>query len=885
MSAERRPSAVITASIHADKKSGLAGHSKLAAVSDFIPMTIKYLIAACGCIGSAMTFLTCVDTDINKFYAVAAIAFLCLVFTFAFSLKERWYRAAGAFIAVITILWVYSARYEICAGLAGTMNSLLYTVREKYRSEPFIYIIEPEASEVHANIFAFWAEYMMCIFCCHSAVRGNSASGVIVSTCIPFFSVLMFGLEPNGAAFFAVIICWAAMLAMESNAAERIADPRCKKYSSHCGFCTAVISALCVLAVLGGSKLFGYERPEKLNVMYDEAVDYLYGGGVQQVIDDIVTIATRNIGPTGAINHGKLGEFDDISFDGKTVLEVTMPRSDETVYLRGFVGSVYTGRSWEQLPSAKLRELESITSSFNTEGLSPLLMDSYNLKYTRAEMPQYSFSVKNISANTNYLYMPYNLVPESVSRYRIDSGSSFGGSDKYYIGQFYDPKNYYGYQNIFRKKWSTPAALSEDEAVYRNFVYANYLDIPESFSPAEIFDESYYDYITAEWTRTGKSTLDEMTVLSRKIYFIRKWLRDNCEYSLSAGKLPAGRDFVDYFLENREGSCSHFASAAVIMCRYAGIPARYAEGYVIKPADFSSGTVLGNSVTVSVSDLRGHAWAEIYLDGFGWYPVEFTSGYGNIRTAIPTETTVSEPETEPEPSSESEPEPGADADGAENASSEYSEAQGTEYDPESGADASQLTTAAKPAETEVSSVSESIVTDTGEAVRTEENKSSKPTVGFGIFGLKGGEKVDVLYDLTWLVVLAAVIVIVPAALILRRNAARAKRRRTALRSAKAAAIDEYKRFGKILKLMEMPEQGEMSCRDYAETLSERSEMLSDGTAELVIGCALKASFGGNSITEHEVNEMRLAVNSLAKRFCARLSGFGKFKLKFIYCIL
>lgn len=878
MRSERRPSAVITASIHADKRA----RSKLSAVSDFTPMIIKYLVAACGCIGSSATFLTCVDTGINMLYAVAAPLILCLVFTFAFSLKERWYRAAGAVAALITVLWVYGARYEICAGLAGVLNSFLYTIREEYRDKPFIDIIEPDLAETHVNIFAFWAEYMMCAFCCHSAVRGNSASGVIVSTCIPFFSVLMFGLEPNGVAFFAVVICWAAMLAMESNAAERISDPRCKKYSSHCGFCTAVISALCVLAVFGASKMFGYERPERLNVMYDEAVDYINGGGVQQVIDDIVTIATRNVVPTGAINHGRLGEFDDISFDGKTVLEVTIPKSDETIYLRGFVGSVYTGRSWEQLSSAKLRELDSITSSFTVDGLSPLLMDSYNLKYTRAAMPQYSFSVKNISANTNYLYMPYNLVPESVSRYRIDSGSSFGGSEKSYIGQFYDPKNYYGYQNIFRKKWSTPAALSEDEAVYRSFVYANYMDIPESFSPEAIFDESYYQYITAEEVKTGKSTLDEMTVLSRKIYFIRRWLRDNCEYSLSVGKLPAGRDFVDYFLENREGSCSHFASAAVIMCRYAGIPARYAEGYVIKPADFPSGTALGTSATVNVTDLRGHAWAEIYLDGFGWYPIEFTSGYGNIRTAVPTETTVSEYETESETISESEPESGADTDAAENDPSEYSEEQPVQ---DSDGEASQQTTAALNAETEISSVSESPAPDTSEAVNPSESSHEKPTVGFGIFGLKGGEKVDVLYDLTWLAVLAAVIVIVPAALILRRNAAKARRRRTAMRSAKAAAVDEYKRFGKILKLMEMPEQGEMSFRDYAETLSERSEMLSDGTAELVIGCALKASFGGDSLTEQEVNEMRLAVNSLAKRFCAKLSRFGRFRLKFIYCIL
>lgn len=883
MRAERRPSAVITATIHADKNI----RKKISPAADFAPIAIKYLIAVCGCFGSVMTFLSCIDLGVSILPAASAPFLICLFFTLVFSLKEKLYRAAAALIVPITLIWVFALRDDICAGFAHTLNCFLSTIRTEYRSEPFIFIIEPEKSASHIRTFVLFTEYVMCAFCCHSAVRGNSASGVMTSTCVPVFSILMFGLEPNCAAFFAVVICWTAMLALEANAAESISDPRCKKYSSHCGFYTAVISALCIAAVFGASKMLGYERPEKLNIMYDEAVDYLQGGGVQQVIDDIVTIATRNVSPTGAINHGRLGEIDEISFDGKTVLEVTIPKSDETVYLRGFVGSVYTGRSWEQLPAAKLNELEQITASFSVQGLSPLLMDGYNLKYTPAEMPKYSFSVKNTAANTNYLYMPYNLVPESVSRYTINAGSSFGSSDKSYIGQFYDPKNYYGYQNIFRKKWSTPTVLSADEAAYRNFVYENYLDIPESFSPAVIFNENYYKYITAEEVITGKSTLDEMTVFSRKIYYIKKWLRDNCTYSLSAGKLPAGKDFAVHFLENREGSCSHFATAAVIMCRYAGIPARYAEGYVIKPSDFSQGTALGASDTVSVSDLRGHAWAEVYIDGFGWYPIEFTSGYGNIRTAVPTETVVSETGTESEAVSESETV--SDTEGAENVSSEYSAEQSDGQSAEgsgtfTGQEATEVQNAETSAPTEYISETESLVSASETAV-PDIIGENKPSVGFGVFGIKGEKTVDVVYDLTWLVILAAILLITPTAFIVRRNAVLSKRRRTALRSARASAVDDYKRFGKLLKLMEMPEQESMSFEDYAKLLSERSEMLSDGTAEFVISCALKASFGGDSLTRSEANEMRLTVNSLVKRFCAKLSRFGKFKLKFIHCIL
>ncbi|MFQ8759732.1 MAG: hypothetical protein ACLSAF_10150 [Intestinimonas sp.] len=31
---------------------------------------------------------------------------------------------------------------------------------------------------------------------------------------------------------------------------------------------------------------------------------------------------------------------------------------------------------------------------------------------------------------------------------------------------------------------------------------------------------------------------------------------------------------------------------------------------------------------MDVPDSSAHAWAEIYLDGYGWYPVEVTPGYG-----------------------------------------------------------------------------------------------------------------------------------------------------------------------------------------------------------------------------------------------------------------
>jgi hypothetical protein len=53
------------------------------------------------------------------------------------------------------------------------------------------------------------------------------------------------------------------------------------------------------------------------------------------------------------------------------------------------------------------------------------------------------------------------------------------------------------------------------------------------------------------------------------------------------------------------------------MCRSVGIPARYVEGYITPPAKDDDGVYI-------ITNKQGHAWAEIYLEGYGWRQIEAT---------------------------------------------------------------------------------------------------------------------------------------------------------------------------------------------------------------------------------------------------------------------
>ncbi|MCL2708341.1 MAG: transglutaminase-like domain-containing protein, partial [Defluviitaleaceae bacterium] len=91
-------------------------------------------------------------------------------------------------------------------------------------------------------------------------------------------------------------------------------------------------------------------------------------------------------------------------------------------------------------------------------------------------------------------------------------------------------------------------------------------------------------------------------------------------YTLTPPVVPEGADFVDYFLfEEPEGYCVYFASAMAVLLRSVGIPARYREGYLLPPERVNE--------RYEVSNEHAHAWAEAYLEGYGWLNVEATAPF------------------------------------------------------------------------------------------------------------------------------------------------------------------------------------------------------------------------------------------------------------------
>lgn len=96
-------------------------------------------------------------------------------------------------------------------------------------------------------------------------------------------------------------------------------------------------------------------------------------------------------------------------------------------------------------------------------------------------------------------------------------------------------------------------------------------------------------------------------------------------------------DFVRYFLESGRGYCIHFATAGTLLLRMQGIPARYVTGYVAQLGADGRGEAL---------DRDAHAWVEVYINGYGWYPVEMTPGYTGGESGVALTGAPSDEETD-----------------------------------------------------------------------------------------------------------------------------------------------------------------------------------------------------------------------------------------------
>lgn len=327
---------------------------------------------------------------------------------------------------------------------------------------------------------------------------------------------------------------------------------------------------------------------------------------------------------------------NDKSEGGKTALTVTMSEPD-SYYLRGFVGADYGKNKWTPLSNSTFYSMRDTTFWLNRRGFDGLSELSYASKLGSAVSKRNKLRVKVDGASKNIAFTPYELtmraatgekarksemlLPEGTKNYggAFLGTEGFGGKSSY---TYYTSENITGMWTDAVGKFYTTLQTEEirryfiSESHYNVLQYKHYLDVPENL--VQVFE--------TEIGPTGDISTDHKDY-KEAMETISTYLRNRFIYSDSFTKPKKNKDFVQDFIEQKRGSDIHFATLATLLFRYYGIPARYVEGYLVTPNDVTGET---GETTVKVTKQANHAWTEIYIDGFGWVPVEATPEYSGI---------------------------------------------------------------------------------------------------------------------------------------------------------------------------------------------------------------------------------------------------------------
>lgn len=661
------------------------------AVCDSIVMSVKnkrrdmrrfesVIIAVIGLISVVMSFLGMFSFEYSK-GAVAAAVLIFSVFYITLILINR------------KALWIIAASLVLLAGAAFKMLNditegfkFVYNViyQQSFKSDinyyKYVNFRDEERATTILFIFGIWLIAFVIYF--FTIYHPNMILPLLVT-----FPVIEIGLY-NGIAipvFWGSLTAgyWIAMFCMTSTdmgeysggsggfvRKNNVFSPKRQmklKVTEKCGIFIILSVMIVSSAASFAINIFGYERSDELNRKRRE----LSVAFEQFSIDNLAESLSRITGVFGLsfkYNNNKLGNKDHITYKDKTDLLVTFDHAyNGSVYLKDSVGNIYKENEWLQFSNKKYNT--KVFDEFSKYKIFPQdfpclfsklinpLIDEYTVKIDskvkkdRIFAPYGTDNINGLSYNRDIIVssidseekeFSYNFVPVNTDTFAsmltngwtFDINTSFIVNEEWqkYITEFCtdndisennlnaDIKYRTLTDNFYNNGQLIMAALLENK--YREFVYDNYLQLPDDKNMKEVRKE--YNTLIAEASE-AETAADKIAALQK----MREKMASDTKYTLSPGKTPSNRDFVNYFLlENQKGYCIHYASSGVLLARMAGIPARYATGYVIVADDFNKDSANPDgSYTIDVKDNRSHAWVEIYLDGLGWVPYEFTAGY------------------------------------------------------------------------------------------------------------------------------------------------------------------------------------------------------------------------------------------------------------------
>lgn len=786
---------------------------------------VRILFTAIGTYGIVRVLTSCAlfgVSDARLLFGIGIYSVLCVVGIYTKKWVKKFLITAGIVFGTLAVLCVDILR----SGMRHIYNDCMYALEKAYQLDlGRLPVSDTSGKIMKENITMLFLAFLITLAVTFVVVYLHSMLGALLSVLPMMILFVSMASIPDSLSFFLCIVYVFGVSALHGQeGGERQ---------------SLAVLVICTVAVMITVILMPpnhFQRLpvfETLNKAASEHFSWV-GGGFSAY--DMAAVAN------GGINRGELGKIKGIRYTNETVLTLTTSDIDKNQYFSSFIGQTYENNQWLEPMSVALKEdcKEQLVDVMDADGTLQAYIDGGRGDYYNI-VKKFPYTLEYVNGDTKTgMYVSADVtgysIFQNISEY-IDSQYNETDKIKYHI----------------------------EHTEYQNRVYDSYLGVPENVA----------DIVNG---LMGNVTVTTQEQKEYYIKYVKDYLAANYTYNLMPGKVPEGEDFVKYFLlESREGYCTYFATAAVMMYRCAGIPARYVEGYVVTDNAISQGrtyhTLLSRyaeggikterentNYVLEVQDNAAHAWAEVYMDGYGWVTVEVTPPAGAAGTAQQTgngqPVSVAGQETPEETAQESTQETHTDA---------AEKTQAEEGTSETVADSKDIQNLPEAQNADVQGSEENEKVDRLGTLFTNPLFFIPCIIVFFVMGV-------------FLLIFARYFII--------RQIRMGKERTCSLKTMEQKQLcqmilSEYQSLEKVIAFAGFGQTNGLEYEAYAGYLTEASDIFRNNQMKAIMELVLRISFSGVPVSESEYRAFRKNVRKIRQEIYREQGAFRKFYFKYI----
>ncbi len=568
--------------------------------NNFRPVITTVVLLA-GVYGVLICFGSVPGIEYDAFFVFTAVTLFCAVMCFGY-----FYRRIVFFLLLFAVLafQIYAALYRTDSihgqlmDIIGRISGRASGPAESAAGTGGMYESVPvtEGALLLAVFFAIWVFLLEIILRNHMILYLLTSAMLLL---MPAFGIHT-GIAGVALIAFFQLIFWAIQICYMKKEGSRLFEINggsravAGKSVRRMILMLAVLLVLSVILSLNCSQFF-------FNAVYE------FEGYVSRTVSQMTGRADDTVsgGTVSNANNYHTGE-EHLQLEASAI-------PTETLYLKGFSGGLYIGGEWLQANSATL--FNNIEEKYHWGDWSYMIGNIYRGMYFWLNSSMKGGNIDNVRtlhvkhSNGEYgnRFAPYY---SQLGRSKDEAGGSdpdASAGDDGYAYYYYEKKDMNIDWGSFQRNYASQSDWYRRlQDAYMEQAVLEYTLVPMDLIPRliRLVEDN------------PLSSRDEITD------FILNTLSD-MEYTLTPGLCPLNEDVVEYFMfENKRGYCVHFAAAAALMYRLYGVPARYATGYMAPPELFEP--TEGGAYKASITDEFAHAWVEIFIEDYGWTPVEVT---------------------------------------------------------------------------------------------------------------------------------------------------------------------------------------------------------------------------------------------------------------------